>query len=84
MGRAGAVSGVRVGADPGVRPEAWLRWSSHPLGGAVCRDHAQYLAFAPDTSEVAVGILVCLYLVVHNWPQLCMRAVIFSPLLVSL
>ena len=64
---------------PGVRPEGWLRWSAHPLGGAVCRDHVQDPAFAPDNSEVAVGFLLYLYLV-HNLPQLCRRAVIFSPL----
>lgn len=45
------------------------RWSAQPLGGAVCRDHAQYSAFAPSTSEVAVEFLVFLYLV-HNLPQL--------------
>ena len=28
----------------------------HPLGGAVRTDHAQYPAFAPGTSEVAVGL----------------------------
>ena len=38
-----------------------------PLGVAARRDHVQYPAFAPDTSEVAVGFLVFLYLV-HNLP----------------
>lgn len=33
--------------------------------------------FAPATSEVAVGLLVFLYLI-HNLPLLCTRAVIFS------
>ena len=55
-------------------------WSAHPLGGAVCRGHEQYPAFAPDSSEVAVGFLVFSYLVVHNLPQLRMYAVIFSSL----
>lgn len=32
--------GWGVGADQWVRSEGWLRWSAHPLGGAVCRDHA--------------------------------------------
>ena len=35
-------------------PEGWLRWSAHPLGGAVLRDHAQGPAFAPSSSEAAV------------------------------
>ena len=34
---------------PGVGPEGWLRSSAHPLGGVVCRGHAQYPAFAPAT-----------------------------------
>ena len=33
-------------ADLRVGLEGWLRWSAHPLGGAVCRDQAQYLGFA--------------------------------------
>ena len=71
---------MRVGAGPGLRLEGWLRWSAHPLGGVVCREPVQYSAFAPDPSEVAVGFLVFLYLVVQNLPQLRMHAVIFSPL----
>ena len=71
---------MRVGAGPGVEMEGWLGWSAHPLGDAVCRDHVPHPAFAPDTSEVAVGLLVFLYLVVHNLPQLGLEAVIFSPL----
>ena len=72
--------GVRVGVCPGVGPEGWLRWSAHPLGGVVCSGHAQCPAFAPGSSEVAVGFLVFLYLAVHYLPQLRMYAVIFSPL----
>ena len=34
---------------PGVGPEGWLRRFAHPLGVAVCRGHAQYSAFVPDT-----------------------------------
>ena len=58
-----------------------------PLGGVECRGHSQDPVFAPGSSEVAVGYLVSLYLVVQNLPQLhmCMaqlhmRTVIFSPL----
>ena len=40
----------------------------YPCGGAMCRDHAQYPAFAPGTSEVAVGLWpFCI--VVHNHPD---------------
>ena len=55
-GRAGPLNGVSAGAgaDRWVGPE-WIRWSAHPLGGAVCRDHARYPAFAPGTWEVAAG-----------------------------
>ena len=42
---------VRVGVSPGVRPEWWLRWFAHPLGGIVCRGPA----FAPGSSKVTVG-----------------------------
>ena len=73
--------GVRVEVCPGVGLEGRrLRWAAHPLGGVVCRGHAQCPAFAPGSSEVAVGFLVFLYLVVHNLPQLPIYAVIFSPL----
>ena len=37
--------------SPGVRPEWWLRWFAHPLGGIVCRGPA----FAPGSSKVTVG-----------------------------
>ena len=30
-------------------PEGWLRRFAHPCGGAACRGHAQYPAFAPNT-----------------------------------
>ena len=50
-----------------------------PLGGGVCRGHVQNPASAPCSLEVAVGFLVILDLV-HNLPQLRMRAVTFSPL----
>ena len=46
-GQSGPLYGVRVGAGPGLRLEGWLRWPAHSLGGAVCRDHTQFPAFAP-------------------------------------
>ena len=36
-------------------PEGWLRWFAHPLGHVEGRGHGQYPAFAPSSSEVAVG-----------------------------
>ena len=44
------------------RPEGRLRWSTRPLGVAECRRPVQLPAFAPGSSEVAVGFLVSLYL----------------------
>ena len=44
-----SLHGVRVGVCPGVGPEGWLKCFAHPLGAVVCRGHAQYPAFAPDT-----------------------------------
>lgn len=35
---------------PGVRMEGWQRWFAHPLGGGVCRGHAQNPAFLPSAS----------------------------------
>ena len=54
-GRACSLYGVRVGVCPGAGPEAWLRCFAHPSGGGVCRGHAQFPAFAPGSSKVAVG-----------------------------
>jgi len=48
-----------------------------PLGGAVCRGHVQYPAFAPSSLEVAVGFLVFLCLVL-SLPKLRMLTAIFS------
>ena len=59
----GSLYRVRVRAGSGIRPEGWLRWSAHRLGGALWRAHAQHPAFAPDSSEVEVVFLVFLYLV---------------------
>ena len=40
----------------------------------MCRGHAQYSAFALGSSKVAVGFLVFLYLVVHNFaPAACLQ-----------
>ena len=71
---------------PRVQPEGWLRWPAHPFGG-VCRRHAQNPAFAPNTlllhsvlQQWQLGVVVFLYLVVPNLPQLHRHAVIFSPL----
>ena len=52
--RAGFLYGVRVGMCPGLRLEGWLRCFAHPYGGGECKGHAQYPAFAPGSSEVAV------------------------------
>lgn len=49
-----------------------------PLWGAECSGHAQGPAFVPDSSEVTVWVLVSFYLIVHNLPQLCVQAVLFS------
>lgn len=84
----GFLHGVRVGMGPGTRPEAWPTRSTHPFADIVCRGHAQYSAFAPDTlfllisseSEVVVEFLVFLYLLDHNLSQLHLPAIIFSPL----
>ena len=35
------------GSDWWVRLEGGLRWSAHPLGGAVCRDHVWGPALLP-------------------------------------
>ena len=42
---------------------------SPPLGGAVYRDHAQYPAFAPGTSEVVFGLWLY-YSYCSEFPQL--------------
>ena len=51
-----SLNGANIGIDTLVGPEGWLRWSAYLLGGAVCRGHAQFPAFAPSTSEVAVAL----------------------------
>ena len=67
--------GVRVGAGPGVGPEGWLRCSAHPFGGSVCRGQAQYPAFAPGSSEVAVEFFwsFCIFLSIICINCTCMQ-----------
>lgn len=50
-----------------------------PLGGAVCRDHVQYLAFALYTSEMAAEFLVFLHLISHAWPQVSITQLFLVP-----
>lgn len=38
--KAGPLNGVRMGADPRVGLEAWLRGSAHSLAVAVCKGHS--------------------------------------------
>ena len=68
---AGSLYGVRVGLCSGVGLERWLRWSAHPLGGAVCRGHAQYPAFPPKPPLFLLAPqkwpLVFLVFFVHNY-----------------
>ena len=35
---------------PGVGLQGWLRWLAHPVGGAECRGHVQYLLLLPTPS----------------------------------
>ena len=77
---------MRVGVCPEVGLEGWLRWFAHPLVvfSAGSMHSPQPLSptpcFPPNSSEVEVVCLVFLYLVVHNLTQLCVHAVVFSPL----
>lgn len=73
------LNAARMGTDGWVGLEGWLMGPAHPLGAALCRDHEQDPALAPGASEVAVGLVAFLYLVIHNLPQLYRHAVIFSP-----
>ena len=66
---------------PKVRLEGWLRWFAHPFGD-VCRGHEPYPVFAPDSSNLAVGLFlfVCFFgPFVQNLPQPCKHAVTFGP-----
>ena len=53
------LTGLRVWVCSGDWPEGWLKCFVHPLGDAVCRGHAQYLAFASNTQV--------LLLVLQKW-----------------
>ena len=46
-GRACLLNGVRVGVGSwvGLETKGWLRWSAHPLDGAVCSVHVQVPCF---------------------------------------
>ena len=57
-GQADSLYGARVAMCPWVRSEGQLRWFAHPFGGVVCRGHEQYPAFAPSSSDMAVGWLL--------------------------
>lgn len=73
-GQAGSSWGACWGQGLGRRS---LGGSAHPRGGAVCRGPGQSPAFAPGSSEKAVGFGAFLYRVVHHLPQLCIFRVIF-------
>ena len=58
--------------------EGWLRCFTHPLGGGGM-GHAQYPAFAPGFSKVAVGVpLVSFHLVSKIYLNYCMSALTFN------
>ena len=82
-GRACSLNRITTGAALQVEREGRLRWSAHPRGGAVCRDHAQYPAFALSTSEMAVCLwLFCILLfIITLTVHVCSY---FQPLIVSL
>ena len=74
-GRAGSLRGVRVGEVWWFELEGWLKWFAHRLVGAMCQDHTQFPAFAPGSSEMAVGLwCFCILLFVIAFPcvQLCL------------
>ena len=53
---AGSLYAVRAGAGSGVKWEGWRRWFAHPFGGAVCRGHVQYTAFAPNSLKCCCSV----------------------------
>ena len=58
-GRRGASWFLTWGESRGVsrgRAGGWLRCFAPPIGGVVYRGSVQYPAFAPGSSEVAVGL----------------------------
>ena len=73
---------------PGFGREGRLRCFAHPLGGVVCRGHAQYPAFAPDTlfllqalQKWQLGFLVSLYLLDPEFAPTVHACSYFSPIL---
>ena len=82
-GRAGPLFGVRVGLDPRVGQKVWLRRSAYSLGGITCRVHMPCFCSWLFGSDSWV-LLIFLYLVIHNFPQLLMYTVILGFLIVPL
>ena len=60
-----------------------LKWSSHLLGGVSAEIMHRDCAFAPSSSEVAVVVLVLLFLV-HNLPPAVYVGTYYQSLMVSL
>ena len=56
-----------------------FRWFAHSLAGVVCRGHAQYPAFPPSSSVVAVGCFWMVFGVLSIICPNCIHAAIFSP-----
>ena len=77
-GQAGPLNGVRVEVRIGSSWRGSLG-CGHLLGGAGCRDQAQWPAFALGTSEVAVGLWPFCVLLSKICPRR-MLAAVFSPL----
>ena len=94
VGKACFLYTVRVGMFPGVGMEGWRRWFAHPVGGGVCRGHAQYPGFLPSSSFcsrlftsgswVVSFVFWSLCIFVWNWPQLHMHKIILGAHAVSL
>ena len=76
------VLGVKVGADPRVGLEGCFGCFVHLPGVAVCKDHVQYPAFGPSSSDVIVGCLVFCILFIICPDSACIRY--FQALIVSL
>ena len=57
-----------------------LRHFANLLGGGVCKEHEQYPAFLLVSSKVAAEFFGLLLSLVEKLSQLCMHAVIFSPI----
>ena len=60
---------MKVEVPPGIRPEGWLEWCAHLLGGAVYRDHLQCPALLPMPQKGQLGFwsfCILLFSVSHN------------------